>query len=383
VKDVYHLRNPVKRVAFMPKLVVHSGSPQAREYELKAGANSVGRDDDNDFTIDDPSVSSFHAQIIMDGSSVSIKDLGSTNGTFVLHSQVKEGVIQPGQFIRLGNVFLVFKADSPASRLAPGDAPAVIPTAAAPNAWQQARTAGSTSVPSGSGLKITGLNKTTAAAPPPISVTPPPPLVPTAAPPARAMTTEQELAEPPSGKTACKFHPKTAGEWLCRKCNELFCTVCVTTKRTSEGTGIFCRKCGSACVPVKVKLVAPKEKPRKKYSDGVILFRSLAFGFMGALLSALVWTGLSWVFGVDVPFIFCVLAAVICGYAVKLGSLDTPGALFSTIAVIFCVIGSGLGKVGMLAVTHLTIFTYTSALTSVLGLVLGIYLAWKIGGGDT
>ena len=103
----------------MPKLVVHSGSPQAREYELKAGANSVGRDDDNDFTIDDPSVSSFHAQIIMDGSSVSIKDLGSTNGTFIPHSQVKEGVIQPGQFVRLGNVFLVFKADSPASRWRP------------------------------------------------------------------------------------------------------------------------------------------------------------------------------------------------------------------------------------------------------------------------
>jgi hypothetical protein len=87
--------------------------------------------------------------------------------------------------------------------------------------------------------------------------------------------------------------------------------------------------------------------------------------------------------GVDVPFIFCVLAAVICGYAVKFGSLDTPGALFSAIAVVCCIIGSILGKVGMLAVTHLTMFTLTSALTSVLGLLLSFWLAWRIGGGDS
>ena len=136
----------------MPKLVVHSGKPQTHDFELKAGTNTLGRDVANDFTIDDPSVSSFHAKIIVDGSSVSIKDLGSTNGTFILHSQVNEGVIQPGQFIRLGNVYLVFEADSPASMVVPGGAPAVIPTVAVPNAWQQARTAGSTSVPSGDWL---------------------------------------------------------------------------------------------------------------------------------------------------------------------------------------------------------------------------------------
>jgi hypothetical protein len=366
----------------MPKLVIHSGTSQAQEFELRAGTNSVGRDADNDFEIDDPSVSSFHAQIIVDGRAVSIKDLGSTNGTFILHSQVQEGVILPGQFIRLGNVYLVLAADSPASKVLPGGAPAIIATVAAPNTGQ-GRIAGSTSAPSGNSLRITGLNKAAATATPPVSVSPPTPLVPAAAAPAGAMASEPELAEPPAGKTACKFHPKAAGEWLCRKCNELFCTVCVTTKRTSEGTGFFCRKCGCACVLVEVKFVAPREKPKKKYTDGVILFRSLAFGFMGALLSALVWTGLSWVFGVDVPFIFCVLSAVICGYAVRFGSLDSPGAFFSSMAVVYCIIGSALGKVGMLMVTHLTMYTLTSAFTSVLGLFLAIFVAWKIGGGDT
>jgi|GEM_PF-3332188 len=371
----YNIFDPVKRDSFMPKLVVHSGARPACEFELKAGTNSLGRDDANDFKIDDPSVSSFHAQIIVDGGSVLIKDLGSTNGTFILHSQVNEGVIQPGQFIRLGSVFLVLAADSPAPRAVAGGAPVVIPTATAPRVVQAGIT-GSTSVPSAGGLKITGLGRA------PAPVVPPPP-VPVTASPAGAMRTGTEFAEPPAGKTMCKHHHKTAGEWLCRKCNELFCTACVTTKKTSEGTGFFCRKCGSACVPVKVKFVAPKEKATKKYSDGVILVRSLAFGFGGALVSALIWTGLSWLFGFDVPFIFCVLVAVICGYAVRFGSLDSPGAFFSSIAVVCCIIGSVLGKVGMLLATHLTMISPTYLGTSGLGLLLAIFVAWKIGGADT
>ena len=378
----YKFRNPDKRGSSMPKLIIHSGTAQAREFELKAGTNTLGRDDDNDFTIDDPSVSSFHAQIVVDGGSIFIKDLGSTNGTFILHSQVNEGVVLPGQFIRLGSVFLVLAADSPASRPVAGGAPVAIPTAAAPKVVPAVMT-GSAAAPAAGGLKITALGRAPAPAVPPMATSPPPPLVPVTASPAGAMRTGTEFAEPPPGKTMCKHHHKTAGEWLCRKCNELFCTACVTTKKTSEGTDFFCRKCGSACVPVKVKLVVPKEKAAKKYSDGVILVRSLTFGFGGALVAALLWTGLSWLFGFDVPFIFCVLSAVICAYAVRFGSLDSPGAFFSSMAVVFCIIGSILGKVGMLLATHLTMISPTYLGTSALGLLLSFVVAWKIGGADT
>jgi len=343
----------------MARLAVHSGTSQAQAFELKAGTNSLGRHADNDFEIGDPSVSSFHAHIIVNDSSVMIKDLGSTNGTFINHSQVSEGVLQPGQFLRVGNVFLVFEPDSPVS-VASGSAHAVVSMSPAPNA-----------------VRV----KMPHPAPPPILASRQPPPIPVAAVPAQRATLPEPV-EPPAGKKACKFHPKTGGEWLCRKCNELFCTECVITRRTGEGTGFFCRKCGTACVPVKVKFVAPREKSAKKYSDGVILVRSVAFGSMGALATALVWTGLSWLFGFDVPFIFCVLAAVICGYAVRFGSLDSPGAFFSSIAVVCCIMGSILGKVGMIVVTHLTLFTPTYLGTSILGLLLGACLAWKIGGGD-
>ena len=76
--------------------------------------------------------------------------------------------------------------------------------------------------PSAGGLKITGLGRAPAPASPPRCQVGTAPLVPVTASPAGAMGTGAEFAEPPAGKTMCKHHHKTAGEWLCRKCNELF-----------------------------------------------------------------------------------------------------------------------------------------------------------------
>jgi hypothetical protein len=77
------------------------------------------------------------------------------------------------------------------------------------------------------------------------------------------------------------------------------------------------------------------------------------------------------------------MVGALCGFAVKIASQDTPGPVFSSIAVVFCIIGSVLGKFGMIAVTHLTINTNTTYLTGGLGVLIAIYAAWKIGGGDS
>src|SRR3989442_15292314 len=101
----------------MAGLVVNPGSPTAWEIELKAGANTIGRGFANDFKISDPSVSGSHCRIIIDSGNVIIKDLGSTNGTFINRAPVTEATLQPGQTIHLGGVEMLFRTD------APGDAP--------------------------------------------------------------------------------------------------------------------------------------------------------------------------------------------------------------------------------------------------------------------
>jgi hypothetical protein len=334
----------------MPKLVIHAGTPRALEFELKPGSNYLGRGFSNDFKIEDPSVSGSHAQILLDGEVIVVKDLGSTNGTFINRSQVKEGFLQPGQALHLGAVELVL-----VEAIATTGAASPPPVPSRPPRTPMRQPA------------------TTVAAPPPPSAPAPAPAGPADTP---------GMVDPPKGKTACKFHHKTAGQWLCQKCNELFCSLCVTTRRTEEGPAYFCRKCGTQCVPVRLKHVPKKEKELKVYSDGAIMGRCLGFGFGGAVLSAAIWIGLSWVMGFDVPFLFCPLAGVICGYAVKLASQDRPGALFSIIALVFCILGSVVGKVGMIMATGLTTLSSTYLFTCLLGLMVAGFLAWKFGGGD-
>src|ERR1039458_9292790 len=103
----------------MVRLVVQPGSPTAWEIKLKAGANSFGQSPANDFTLNDPSVSGSHCQIVVENGNVIIKDLASTNGTYVNRSAVKEAALQPGQTIHLGSLELRFDTDGPAFSGAP------------------------------------------------------------------------------------------------------------------------------------------------------------------------------------------------------------------------------------------------------------------------
>src|SRR5579871_6809299 len=83
----------------MPKLVINPRTTQAREMELKPGKNTFGRGFGTDFRIGDPSVSAMHAEIVVDAGSVTVRDLRSTNGTFINRSQIREAFLQPGQAI--------------------------------------------------------------------------------------------------------------------------------------------------------------------------------------------------------------------------------------------------------------------------------------------
>jgi len=74
-------------------------------HELKVEKTTVGRVDDNTFAIPDGSVSSHHCEILLRGGSVVVRDLNSTNGTFINGAQVTgEGVVRPGQILRLGQI---------------------------------------------------------------------------------------------------------------------------------------------------------------------------------------------------------------------------------------------------------------------------------------
>lgn len=116
----------------MPKLVVLSPEQKGRSCELKLDKTTIGRVDDNTFQIAEASVSSHHCEVLLRGTDVVIKDLNSTNGTYINNEKISESVLKPGQTLRLGQIEL--KLDngdtSTSSPLAPAAA-APAPAAAA------------------------------------------------------------------------------------------------------------------------------------------------------------------------------------------------------------------------------------------------------------
>src|SRR5689334_18307313 len=110
----------------MNRLLVNAGTPQAWEIQLKPGVNRIGRGEDNDFVISHGSVSTHHCEITLNDSGVHLKDLGSTNGTFINRAPTREVWLQPGHHVQFGAVDLLFESDT-ASAAAPA-----APTNAAP-----------------------------------------------------------------------------------------------------------------------------------------------------------------------------------------------------------------------------------------------------------
>lgn len=93
----------------MPKLVVLSPGLNGLSFDVTTEKASVGRLEDNRLCIAEPSVSSHHCEIWLKGDDIVVKDMNSTNGTFVNEVQVaaeKEALVRPGQILRLGQIEL-------------------------------------------------------------------------------------------------------------------------------------------------------------------------------------------------------------------------------------------------------------------------------------
>ncbi len=113
----------------MAKLVILTQGLNGRAHELNVDRTTIGRVEDNTFQIAEPSISSHHCEVLLRGNDVVIKDLNSTNGTFINNEQITESVLKPGQTLRLGQIELKLEIGQPAPGPAstPASAPATAP----------------------------------------------------------------------------------------------------------------------------------------------------------------------------------------------------------------------------------------------------------------
>lgn len=96
----------------MAKLIVKGTDAPDEVIELKPGINRFGRSVPNDFQIFNATISRFHCEIEVREDGMFVRDMDSSNGTFVDETPVTEAKLESGQTLRLGEVEMLVK-DAP------------------------------------------------------------------------------------------------------------------------------------------------------------------------------------------------------------------------------------------------------------------------------
>lgn len=164
--------------------LVLTGVSQPWVIELRPGLNRIGRNPTNDFRVTEASVSSFHCEIVVSDNSVLVRDLGSTNGTYINREPIQEAIIHAGQTLHLGQA--EFRCENQRPQVAI------------------------------------------------LSLSPPP------------QKLVQTLL--PDGSPACLNHPGRRSNYRCTHCEHLFCGNCVRVLGLAGGKSmIFCPSCNAQC----------------------------------------------------------------------------------------------------------------------------------------
>jgi transcriptional regulator with GAF, ATPase, and Fis domain len=81
----------------------------------------IGALGDNDFVVKNDTVSRFHCQIVQEEDDYVLKDLASTNGTFIDGVRIREGFLSQGSIIRLGECEITFEPVEEHIRVEPAE----------------------------------------------------------------------------------------------------------------------------------------------------------------------------------------------------------------------------------------------------------------------
>ena len=100
-------------------LRVVQGPGSGETHRLLKSITGVGRDEQNDLVLDDTRVSNFHMALFHTAGEFRIRDLGSTNGTFLNGSTVTEYALRHGDWIQVGGCVLRFEMERAAAPTAP------------------------------------------------------------------------------------------------------------------------------------------------------------------------------------------------------------------------------------------------------------------------
>jgi hypothetical protein len=105
------MTSPVGQHEVVAWLVVASGTLRGRDFRLPGGTARLGTSPECEIALESEAyVSSRHAEIRFESGRYLLRDLNSTNGTFVNDERISERALHDGDRVRLALTQLVFKS---------------------------------------------------------------------------------------------------------------------------------------------------------------------------------------------------------------------------------------------------------------------------------
>lgn len=111
--DSTQIRRPSKSIQQIPEryhvsIVILAGHAEGMEYPLTKEYTTIGRDRSSDIALRDPLVSRQHTAIQYADGQFTIKDLGSTNGTFLSGKMILTSRIENRDKFQVGDTTIQF-----------------------------------------------------------------------------------------------------------------------------------------------------------------------------------------------------------------------------------------------------------------------------------
>ncbi len=89
-------------------LVVKRGTDVGVRFTLDADVTRAGRDPESDIFLDDITVSRRHAEFVTRDKVTTVRDVGSTNGTYVNRERIEEVQLSSGDEVQIGKFKLLY-----------------------------------------------------------------------------------------------------------------------------------------------------------------------------------------------------------------------------------------------------------------------------------
>lgn len=103
------------------KLVIFKQDGSTKEIPVNPGRYVIGRRPDAGLRIPLPSVSRDHCELVHDGRTLSVRDLGSSNGTFKNQERVKQATLGAGDKLGVGSFTMTVRIDGQPARITRDD----------------------------------------------------------------------------------------------------------------------------------------------------------------------------------------------------------------------------------------------------------------------